>query len=550
MTDQDSSPDIQQDPDLLAVEETDAYRLTLRLAKEQMECVAAIEFKSLPSAALQQESAQRENSNDNPNPPEQETADTTGDEVKVVTESSCGEISLNPVQLIQLLHQHQVSRNIDEDAVKEFCATVDLQQKPSPAVVARGIDPQPGADGWFELLVKTSGEEQEFIPDSKGRVDLKRLNAFTEIEAEQKLGVIHPPEPGIPGYTVHGLEVKGPAGSPRTINAGEGVVLKYGGRMAFSTRAGRALFDNNTLTVVDQLVIPGNVDLNVGHIDFNGFVEIKGDVLDDFDVRSTRGIKISGHVGACHIESEGSIELGAMAGREIGHIFCQGNLHARYLNQVTVVCYGDVVLTNEIRNSHVRSAGHIVVERGGIIGGEIIALKGVAAVTIGAVSGQKTRITAGVYFPDVERSEYISRQLNSIEEQIRSINGAIRPLMQHLRKGSQFIDTARARLQILNDKLDALYHQKAAFSAEVMTSQPLEIEDKNPKINIQKVLRDGVVIALGRVKEEIKFDRQGPLSIIENTRDGGLRFLSLTALPVSAAEIEQEEIALEENNNV
>ena len=542
MTDQASSADIRQDPDLLAVEETETYLLTLRLAKDQMECVAAIAFKplSVPVTAHQGDAGDDGSC-------ETLSRRDSDDEISADMPVSKGRggTRLRPAQMMDLLHRHQVTANIDEVAIREFCASVEQRQQPPPTVVARGIEPQPGADGWFELLVKVSGEEQEFIPDDKGRIDLKRLNAYTEIEPEQKLGVIHPPEPGVSGYTVHGLEIEGPWGSPRTINAGEGVLLKYGGRMAFSTRSGRALFDKNTLTVVDQLIIAGNVDLSVGHINFNGFVEIKGDVLDDFDVRSTRGIKIGGHVGACHIESEGSIEVGAMAGREIGHIFCQGNLYARYLNQVTVVCYGDVVVTNEIRNSHVRATGHVVVERGGIIGGEVVALKGVSATTIGAVSGQKTLVTAGVYFPDVERSEYISRQLNTIEEQIRSINSAIRPLMQHLRKGSRFIDTARVRLQILNDKLDALYQQKTAFTAEAMTSQPLEIEDRNPKINVQKVLRDGVAVSLGKAREEIKFDRQGPLSIIENTRQGGLRFLSLTALSVSAAEIEQEQIALE-----
>ncbi len=539
MTDQDSSTDHQHDSDLLAVAETDSYCLTLRLASGAMECVTTISLKSL-TQPLQQESVQRENDNDAPNSSEQKAVHPLKDQTSAMGASQNDAVPLEPAQLIHLLQQHQVDCNIDEDAIKGFCATVALQQEPPPTVVARGIEPQPGADGWFELLVKISGEEQEFIPDSRGRVDLKRLNAYSEIEPEQKLGVIHPPEPGISGYTVHGLEVEAPAGCPRRINAGEGVVFKYDGRMVFSTKAGRALFDNNTLTVVDQLVIAGNVDPGVGHIDFNGFVEIKGDVLDDFDIRSTRGIKVSGHVGACHLESQGSIEVGAMAGREIGHIFCRGDLYARYLNQVTVVCYGDVVVTSEIRNAHVRATGQIRVERGGIIGGDVLALKGVAAVTMGAVSGQRTLVTAGVYFPDAERHQYISRQLHSIEQQINAINDTIGPLMQHLRKGSRHIDTARARLQILNDKLDALYQQKNAFAAEAMTSQPLEIKDKNPKINVQKVLRDGVVIALGKIRQEITSDRQGPLSVIENTRDGGLRFLTLSALSVSAAELEQQ----------
>ncbi len=517
----DSHPNTQQDPDLLVVSKTESYRLTLRLVREQMECIATIELTSLVPDALVAPAATE-----------------SGQEP--------GETLLSPVGLIDLLHQHNITDTIDESAINSFCACLDQGQEPAPTVVARGVEPLPGGDGWFELLVKTGDEDHEFIPDDKGRVDLKRLNAYTEIESEQKLGVIHPPEPGIPGHTVQGYDIEAPAGKPKTITAGEGVSLKYGGRMAFAARSGRALFANNILTVVDQLLVPGDVDFRVGHIDFHGFVEVKGDVLDDFDVRSTKGIKINGHIGACHIQSQGSVEIGAMAGREIGHILCQGDLHARSLNQVTVVCYGDVVVNNEIRNSHIRATGHVVVERGAIIGGEVTALTGISAPTIGANSGQRTRIVAGIYFPDAERSDYIRRQLHSIEQQMDAISATIKPMMQHLHKGSQFIDTARARLQILNDKLDSLHEQKHAFIAEMTSSRPVQIDIRNPKINVQKTLKDGTIITLGKTREEITFDRQGPLSIIENTRSGGLRYLSISPLPIPAFELEEEQLKLEE----
>ncbi len=543
----DSHNNHRQDPDLFAVLETESYRLTLRLAREQMECIAALELTSLlpETGHLHPATESAQPTADLPPTDEADPAEHSLDESPSLFVADGG-ILPNRSALIDLLQQHNIIATIDNEAINNFCASIDRGQEPPPTVVARGIEPQPGTDGWFELLVKVSGEEHEFVPDSKGRVDLKRLNAYTEIEAEQKLGVIHPPEPGIPGCTVQGHEVEAPAGKAKTIVAGDGVQLKYGGRMAFATKSGRALFENNTLTVVDQLVIPGHVDLHVGHIDFHGFVEVKGDVLDDFDVRSTKGIKISGHVGACHIQSQGSVEVGAMAGREIGHIFCQGDLHARYLNQVTVVCYGNVVVTSEIRNCHIRATGYVVVERGAIIGGEVTALTGVSAAIIGATSGQRTQVTAGVYFPDAERSDYINRQLHSIEEQMDAMSAAIKPLMQHLRKGSQFIDTARTRLQILNDKLDALHEQKNAFIAEMMSSRPLEIEAKNPKINVQKSLKDGAVIILDKVREEITCDRHGPLSIIENTCTGGLRFLTLTPLPVSALQLEEEQLKLEQ----
>ncbi len=543
----DSSKNTHLDPDLLAVHETESYRLTLRLAREQMECIATLELTSLVPEALSPDPAA-----DSTRPAENSgltegsiSAAALSDQSPFLAVAGGGE-TLRPAVLIELLHQHQITDTIDAEAVNNFCACLEQGQEPPPTVVAQGIEPQPGADGWFELLVKISGEDHEFIPDDKGRVDLKRLNAYTEIEAEQKLGVTHPPEPGIPGRTVQGHEIEAAAGQPRIVIAGEGVQLKYGGRMAFAARSGRALFEKNTLTVVDQLVIPGDVDLRVGHVDFHGFVEVKGDVLDDFDVRSTKGIRIAGHVGACHIESQGPVEVGAMAGREIGYILCYGDLHARSLNQVTVVCYGDVVVTNEIRNAQIRATGQVVVERGAIIGGEVTALAGVSALTIGANSGQRTRIVAGIYFPDTERRDYIRRQLHSIEQQMGAINATIKPLMQHLHKRSQFIDTARTRLQILNDKLDALHQQKHAFIAEMTSSRPVEMDIKNPKINVQKTLKDGTVIALGNAREEITFDHQGPLSIIENTRSGGLRFLSLSPLPIPALQLEEEQLKLEE----
>lgn len=500
-----------QDPDLLAVRETDNYQLTLRLAGEQMECVATFSISSAHNKYSFGEQSTQE----------------------------CPVVLPVP-ELLWFLNQHNIIQTIDYEAVYAFCAAIELRQAPAPTVVARGIEPVPGKDGWFELLVKVSGREKEFIADEQGRVDLKTLNAYTEIEADQKLGVVHPPQPGIPGCTVQGQPLAAMDGQPVTIIAGEGVMLKYGGRIAFSTKAGRALFEKNVLSVVDYLLIPGNVDLHVGHIDFNGFVEVKGDILDDFDVRSTKGIKIAGHVGACHIESKGAIDIGAMAGREIGRILCQGDLHARFLNQVAVVCYGNVIVSQEIRHSNIRATGHVMVERGAIIGGHCVALRGVSAAVIGAESGQRTCVAAGIYFPDNDRFIYLTEQLKKVQQQINAISVAVEPLKRHLNRESELVETAQVRLKVLNEKLDQLYEQKNSFSAEIAASQPQDLEIKNPKINVQRSLKEGVVVSLGRVREEIQMTRSGPFSLIENSRVGGLRFLHLSPLSVSAAMLEQQ----------
>ena len=207
------------------------------------------------------------------------------------------------------------------------------------------------------------------------------------------------PNPGKPECPFRACPCRLIPASPCQLTAGEGVELKFNDRAAFATKAGRAVYDRNRLSVVDSILVRGNVDLTIGNINFNGSVEIKGDVPDDFDVKSSQDLVVRGTAGACHIESGGSMTLGSMAGKEIGEIVCKGDLHVGYLNQVTVHCFGDVIVKNEIRNSLVKATGRVVVERGAIIGGETIAYCGIEASILGAVSGLRTVLAAGRYFP-------------------------------------------------------------------------------------------------------------------------------------------------------
>jgi uncharacterized protein (DUF342 family) len=435
---------------------------------------------------------------------------------------------------------------VDYSAVYEFCAILDLGMSPEPKVLARGIEPVSGCDGWFELQVKTSGNEACFAEDDQGNVDLRNRHAYSEIEPEQKLGLVHPPQEGVAGIDALGVPIPALAGKPFVLTVGEGVLLKFDGRAAFATKSGRALFEKQKLSIVALLVVPGDVDLTVGDIDFYGFVDIKGDVHDDFDIKAIKGIKVTGAIGACQIESGGSIDMTSMAGKDSGTIICHGDLHATYLNQVEVRCFGHVLVDNEIRNSTVKSTGRITVEHGSIIGGDCVAMDGIEAKDLGTPSGLKTCVAAGIYFPDADRFDYLHNQLLSINQQIESINKALGLLRVYLKQGNDNAVTAEVRLAVLNEQLDKLYAEKNNFTAEMKASRPQSFASMNPKVNIKGALKEGVVLTLGQTTREIKIARCGPMSIIENTRAGGLRFLGLTPMPIKAEELEDELIAAED----
>lgn len=489
------------DPELLFETERPGYRLRLWLRNEQMECRADLDILTPPaelSAAI-----------------------------------------LSPAELIRFLQQSNISQTIDFENLYRFCAAAAAGTSLQGELLARGVPPVNGADGWFEMAVKTSGDQPEYLEDEKGNVDLRTQHRFSEIEAGQKLGIVHAPKAGQPGMTAHGLPIPAEPGQPFQLIAGEGVTLKYDDRVAFAEKSGRALFNQRVLSIVDELVIPGDLDLRIGNLAFHGFIEIKGDVPDDFSVKASKGMRIAGAVGACRIESGGALEIGSMAGKEVGQIVCHGDLKAGYLNQTQVACYGNVLVTNEIRNSQVKATGRILVE-GAIVGGKCVALEGIEAKSLGATSGLRTQLVAGVYFPDADRFDYLRERLKTITKQLKKIQEAIGPLERSGKPDGTLDKASELRRSILNQQREKLEQEKEQCAAELATSQQQEFSSSNPKINVLKTIKEGVVVTLGEATEEFKIELSGPVTLIENTSQGGLRHLSLSPLSRLAATIEKE----------
>jgi len=336
--------------------------------------------------------------------------------------------SIPPAELISILRNHDITETVDLEQIAIFCTEAALGEDPQQFIIAKGEEPVHGKDGWFELVVTTGKEETALAEDESGRVDFKSLQTFSNVVPEQHIGNIHPPVAGEPGTTITGEVIPPLEGKPSHIISGNGVELSEDGSQVIADRAGRVIFDNNVLSVAEEFVVNGDVDLSVGHIHFNGFVDIKGDVLDDFNISATKGINITGAVGACQISSDGPVTIGTMAGRETGTIICNGILQARYLNQVRVECRADVNISHELRNSVIKSTGSINIPSGLVTGGEIIALEGVEIKILGAQAGAKTYVTSGVYFPETDRLQYLRSQLKSSVDQLEKIGSILSTL--------------------------------------------------------------------------------------------------------------------------
>ena len=71
------------------------------------------------------------------------------------------------------------------------------------------------------------------------------------------------------------------------------------GNTYYAAIDGKVEYCNYDLRIVNVLDISGDVDLNIGNIDFNGDVNITGNVITGVTIRAMGSIYIGGYVEVC-----------------------------------------------------------------------------------------------------------------------------------------------------------------------------------------------------------------------------------------------------------
>jgi len=417
-------------------------------------------------------------------------------------------------ELQNYMNQAGIVEGVDDQAISSLLAAATSNKAVSALLIARGTPMVPGSDGYLQLTVGDSQlSSASAATDDKTDIDLRMVQQFHNVTPDEVVALVIPPGKGEQGKSVYGTTIPALPGKPVNPVLGTNVHLSADAETIISDSEGRVILNGAEISVENVYLVKGNVDFKVGNIVFNGFVEIKGDVLDDFSIKATKGIKVHGNIGQCVIESGGDLSLCGMSGQGKGSISCAGNITANFINDATVECEGDISVEYEIRNCHISCLGSIRINKGILAGGDYMALGGIESSVIGTVTSLHTHVAAGVHYRDQLE---LNRLFNELKELI-----------------NQYTNN-RA-----NCDVKEFTQKRAAITEQVQQIRNREYPSRNAKINVKKVLHEMVNLTVGQTSEECREERQGPLSIIENTIEGGLRFLSMTDLHVKACEIEK-----------
>ncbi|MEI6704798.1 MAG: FapA family protein, partial [Deltaproteobacteria bacterium] len=414
-------------------------------------------------------------------------------------------------ELADILTEYKVVYGIDQGALEDFVAGAAAGRQQHNVLLAAGTPPVDGTDGYFALSVPPSTVVKSGNTDVR-RVDMYIVQTFVNVSNGEEIGSIIPDVSGTPGQNIMGLPIPPLPVKPLNCKIGKNIQIGEDGALLTATATGRFCQLAGELSVEEEFIVAGDVDFNIGVINFKGFVEVRGDVLDNFNITATKGLTVTGNIGVCSIVCDGDITFCGMDGQNRGNIVCGGSLRANFIHNTTIECAGDVIVDIEIHDCTIRTLGRIIVNKDTISGGSYIAQQGIESKKLGSPSSRHTSLLVGVDYRYVEELKRLLGELTETQGKIREA------------RSLDEITELRKTAAKLSDRI-AIIREKAVVAA-------------NAKINVKTKLHENVRMGLGDVTQTINDAKDGPITIIENITEGGLRFLSMTSLDIMATDIE------------
>ena len=355
------------------------------------------------------------------------------------------------------------------DQAMKICPSEDS------VLVAEGVSPVDGKDGTIELLI---GPLETLAGDNQTiRVNLRERHFVHNVVKGDRLAIIHPPEPGRPGYTVSGETLSPNEGKPTAFSLEPKTGFAPGDeRVIVALEDGHAfLREGGGVRVAPVITIPGDIDYAVGNIDFVGTLVINGDIKSDFTVKVKKNLEVYGNIEDSQIEVGGNVVVRkGFVGRGKGQITGGGNVIVQHLLSQTLISAGDIVIEKESVNGNVCAGGKILSPRAVIAGGQLDAQQDIEVQTLGSADGSMARVRTGHRGRILDRLAVVEKEVKQAEKQLGEIKEVVFRMIRmklDVPNLGQEKETVLAKLQeaqkILPKQLEALHREKLRLTEDL-----------------------------------------------------------------------------------
>lgn len=378
-----------------------------------------------------------------------------------------------------------------------------------PILLAEGKEPVPGTGAKFEYAeIENAGNENTVDPET---IDFYQSRIWT-VQQGESIGTWTPEMPPQPGQDVYGHPLPGPKPEV-SVSLGENVKLAEDKKTVIATAAGKVHLTRYSVSVVEIVDIPGDVDFSTGNVEAPIDLLINGTVRETFSVRSDKSITVKGTIEAANIQAGTDINVrGGIISDPQYRVEAGGELFTKFCQQVNLSAGGDITVTREIMNCRVHTKCRLLVPRGKVIGGHIYARGGAEISELGNEANVKTHIAVGLDPYAIIKSREIDQIVKKKLEAAAKIREKVQPLMAMLKRLTAEQREKATELMYEADELEMAARDEEARKAELIAAgRPADgIE---PAIEINKIIHPGTTITIGDKQSLFHKERKGHFKI-------------------------------------
>jgi uncharacterized protein (DUF342 family) len=444
-------------------------------------------------------------------------------------------------ELELILREQGVQGEIDRGALKSALSVAAFGAE-ADVVAARGTPPEPGRDGYLELLVdagetpggetpggetpggETPGSDSSWsgaqpASGDRGAVDFKSTRLIRNVAEGATLALVHAPTPGKPGRDV--------LGRPMPARPGKALAPKPGPNtrrsdqdpnLIVAATAGHVRLSRGIPEVQECFIVAGDVDYSSGNVSFGKSVLIEGDVKSGFSVDAGGDVEIRGLAEDCRVTAKGKLLIrGGFTGGGRGVAQAKGEIRLGYLRNQEVRGESDVLVAGEAVNGKLLARKRAMVE-GLVAGGKIQARQAVECLVAGTEKGAITHLEAGFDYGLAEKLEELRGQMDRLGKHARKIEEGLRQVqdLERLNRGlERWVIELVFEMERMRSKVDAKMNQLTERFAALDKQAAVPAD---ARVVVRRMAYPGVVIKIGRETLRLEQPIAGPKTFY--ARDG------------------------------
>lgn len=470
---------------------------------KKLEYADPVAIKNFAEEAAKTEHARLKVSPDKDHLPEKETVVITLDKrawmakIRLYPPSSQGE-RLTIEDLYSLLEQHNVKHGILK---QNLTLMWKAQLYCTDVLIAKADMPVQGSHATIEYHFDAEKTSTPTMLED-GSVDYHSLDMIEHVKNGQLLATLTPEVEGTAGMTVSGVPISPAKVNKKALKYGNHIRIDEEGLHIYSEVDGDVTLVEDTVFVSNVYEVPADVGPSTGDIEYDGSVEIKGNVLSGYKVAAAGNITVNGTVEGAVLEAGGRIVLkNGVQGRGKAELKAEGDVITNFIESATVKAGGKIT-TEAIMHSQVEAQDEIEVagKRGMIAGGRVCSTKMISMKVAGSTMGTQTELEVGLDPTLVERYQNAGKEIEKLNNERDGLLQNVAIMKKRLKAKGSLDEEKVKKLKETGDRvneiiglLENLTEEYAQLDEEIANSSG------GGKIIVRDVAYPGVKLTISNV---------------------------------------------------